>query len=295
MKARLLIAVLLLAVVLMSLAIVISNFGKTSEREGGGSNREVGPTTTRTETPQMPIQTTAYATQIYSASQQTKLPDARQYVLFDVIDIPGNVSLSAVYFEQVPSLDATYYEPFPDGTTVTHLNATYVPKPDETLYLATLAYVVRGNPQESGLNVPENLCLRRHENPPTLTNCFIIPGLVTDVLFSTITAALDFGLKILSGEQLMLHVIDENGRRYPSVEKVVVEVMNITRDGSWYLANKEYALRGLGENIIGKGSYAFILPKDARPAYLYLHISKTGLLSIFDPEKERPIALIRVR
>jgi hypothetical protein len=93
---------------------------------------------------------------------------------------------------------------------------------------------------------------------------------------------------------LELHVIDENGRRYPSVEKVVVEVMNITKDGSWYLAYKEYALRGLGENVIGKGSYAFILPKGTKPAYLYLHISKTGVLSIFDPEKERPIALIKV-
>jgi hypothetical protein len=114
------------------------------------------------------------------------------------------------------------------------------------------------------------------------------------VLFNIITSALDFSLKILSGERLELHVIDENGRRYPSVEKVVVEVMNITKDGSWYLAYKEYALRGLGENVIGKGSYAFILPKGTKPAYLYLHISKTGVLSIFDPEKERPIALIKV-
>jgi hypothetical protein len=77
------------------------------------------------------------------------------------------------------------------------------------------------------------------------------------------------------------------------VEKVVVEVMNITRDGS-YLAYKEYTLRGLGENIIGKGSYAFILPRGIKPAYLYPHITKTGVLSIFDPEKEHPIALIKV-
>jgi hypothetical protein len=295
MKARLLIAVLLLAV-LLSLAFMLSNFEKTGKpgERGAESRREVELAGTSTETMQTPIQTTTYETIIYSASQQAGLPKAKQYALFDVIDIPGNVSLSVVYFEQVHSLDATYYEPFPNGTMVTHFNATYVPKSNETLYLATLAYVVRGDPQERGLSIPEGLCLRRHENPVTLTNCFIIPGLVTDVLFSTITAMLDFGLKILSGEQLMLHVIDENGRRYPPVERVVVDVMNITRDGSWYLAYKEYALRGLGENIIGKGSYAFILPKGARPAYLYLYISKTGPLSIFDPEKERPIALIKV-
>jgi hypothetical protein len=243
------------------------------------------------ETRQTQVQTTTYETIIYSA---TTLPKTKQYALFEIIDIPGNISLSAVYFKQVPGLDAVYYEPFPDGTVVSHLNATYMPRPNETLYLATLAFVIRGDPKERGFNVPETLCLRRHENPATLANCFIIPGLLTDVLFNIITSALDFSLKILSGERLELHVIDENGGRYPSVEKVVVEVMNITRDGSWYLAYKEYALRGLGENVIGKGSYAFILPKETKPAYLYLHITKTGLLSIFNPEKERPIALIKV-
>jgi hypothetical protein len=237
------------------------------------------------------VQTTTYETIIYSA---TTLPKTKQYALFEIIDIPGNVSLSAVYFKQVPGLDAVYYEPFPDGTVVSHLNATYVPRPNETLYLATLAFVIRGDPKERGFNIPETICLRRHENPATLSNCFIIPGLLTDVLFNIITSALDFSLKILSGERLEFHVIDENGRRYPSVEKVVVEVMNITKDGSWYLAYKEYALRGLGENVIGKGSYAFILPRGIKPAYLYLHTSKTGVLSIFDPEKERPIALIKV-
>jgi hypothetical protein len=230
---------------------------------------------------------------IYSAPE--RWPEARRYALFEIIDVPGNVSLSAVYFEQVPGLDAVYYEPLPNGSVVTHLNATYVPRQNETVYLATLAYVIRGDPRERGIDVTETLCIRRHENPLTLTNCFIIPGLLTDILFGTITTALDFGLKILSGERLELNLIDENGKRYAPVERVVVGVMNITTSGgSWYLAYKEYALRGLGEHVIGKGSYAFIVPRDAKPQYLYLYVSKTGLLSVFDPEKERPVALIRV-
>jgi len=289
MNAKLLVAILVLAV-LLPLALMLSNLTETGSVGEDGSKREAGTATTFMEASQTQIQTTAYGTTIYSA---TTLPKAKQYAMFEIIDIPGNVSLSAVYFKQVPGLDAVYYEPFPDGTVVSHLNATYVPRPNETLYLATLAFVIRGDPKERGFNVPETLCLRRHENPVTLANCFIIPGLLTDVLFNIITSALDFSLKILSGERLELHLIDENGRRYPSVEKVVVEVMNITRDGS-YLAYKEYALHGLGENIIGRGSYAFILPRGIKPAYLYLHITKTGVLSIFDPEKERPIALIKV-
>ena len=81
--------------------------------------------------------------------------------------------------------------------------------------------------------MPETLCIRRHENLLTLANCFIIPGLLTDILFGTITTALDFGLKILSGEELRLDLIDEDGRRYASVDRVVVGVMNITSGGSW--------------------------------------------------------------
>jgi hypothetical protein len=41
---------------------------------------------------------------IYSAPE--RWPEARRYALFEVIDVPGNVSLSAVYFEKVPGLDA---------------------------------------------------------------------------------------------------------------------------------------------------------------------------------------------
>jgi hypothetical protein len=154
-------------------------------------------------------------------------------------------------------LNAIYYEPFPNGSVVTYFNVTYVPRRDEAIYLATLAYVIRGDPKEHGINVPETVCFRRHEHPATLTYCFLMPGLLTDLLFGTITTALDFGLKILSGERLELNLIDENGKRYAPVEWVVVEMMNITRDGSWYLASKEYVLRGLGEHVIGRGSYAF--------------------------------------
>jgi hypothetical protein len=246
-----------------------------------------------TETVEVSTQTTTRETiVIYSAPE--RWPEARRYALFEVIDVPGNVSLSVVYFERVPGLDAVYYEPLPDGSVVTHFNVTYAPRQNETVYLATLAYVIRGDPRERGIDVPETLCIRRHESPETLANCFIIPALATDLLLGTITRALDFGLKILSGEELRLDLIDENGKRYAPVERVVVGVMNITRDGSWYLAYKEYALRGLGEHVIGRGSYAFIVPRDAGPQYLYLYVSRTGLLSVFDPGKERPVALIRV-
>jgi hypothetical protein len=40
-------------------------------------------------------------------------------------------------------------------------------------------------------------------------------------------------LKVLSGEELRLDLIDEDGRRYATVERVVVGVMNITSGGSW--------------------------------------------------------------
>jgi hypothetical protein len=300
MRARFLVAVLVSAALLFSV-LALGGIYQTGEPGGRGvatplyeSRGGAEPATNmRTETVEVSTQTTTRETiVIYSAPE--RWPEARRYALFEVIDVPGNVSLSVVYFERVPGLDAVYYEPLPDGSVVTHFNVTYVPSQNETVYLATLAYVIRGDPRERGIDVPETLCIRRHENPLTLANCFIIPALATDLLLGTITGALDFGLKILSGERLELNLIDENGRRYAPVEWVVVETMNITRDGSWYLASKEYVLRGLGEHVIGRGSYAFIVPRDARPQYLYLYVSKTGLLSVFDPEKERPVALIRV-
>jgi hypothetical protein len=295
MRARSLMAVLVLAALLFSVLALggIYKTGEPREREvGSGGGAELTITTLR-ETTQGSTQTTTRETiVIYSAPE--RWPEARRYALFEVIDVPGNVSLSAVYFEQVPGLDAVYYEPLPDGSVVTHLNVTYVPRQNETVYLATLAYVIRGDPRERGIDVPETLCIRRHESPETLANCFIISGLASDLLLGTITRALDFGLKILSGEELRLDLIDEDCRRYTSVDRVVVGVMNITSGGSWYRAYREYALRGLGENVVGRGSYAYILPKDAGPQYLYLYVSKTGLLSILDSEKERPVALIRV-
>jgi hypothetical protein len=294
MKARLLVAVLVLAVLLFSV-LALSSVYQTGEPKGrgvgpGGAERTI---TMQRETTQGSTQTTTRETiAIYSAPE--RWPEARRYAIFEIIDVPGNVSLSVVYFERVSSLNAIYYEPLPNGTMVTHFNVTYVPRQNEAIYLATLAYVIRGDHKEHGINVPETVCFRRHEHPATLTYCFLMPGLLTDLLFGTITTALDFGLKILSGERLELNLIDENGKRYAPVDRVVVEVMNITRDGSWYLASKEYVLRGLGEHVIGRGSYAFIVTRDAKPQYLYLYVSKVGLLSVFDPEKERPIALIKV-
>jgi hypothetical protein len=234
MRARFLVAVLVSAALLFSVLALggIYKTGEPREREvgsGGGAELTI---TTRRETTQGSTQTTAHETiVIYSAPE--RWPEARRYALFEVIDVPGNVSLSAVYFEQVPGLDAVYYEPLPDGSVVTHLNVTYVPRQNETVYLATLAYVIRGDPRERGIDVPETLCIRRHESPETLANCFIISGLASDLLLGTITRALDFGLKILSGEELRLDLIDEDGRRYAPVERVVVGVMNITSGGSW--------------------------------------------------------------
>jgi len=96
---------------------------------------------------------------------------------------------------------------------VTHFNVTCVPRRDETLYLATLACVIPGNSKEHEINVPETLCIRQHENPLTLTYCFLMSGMLANLLLGTVTTALDFGLKILSGERLKLNLIDENGKQ----------------------------------------------------------------------------------
>jgi hypothetical protein len=94
---------------------------------------------------------------------------------------------------------------------VTHFNVTCVPRRDETLYLATLACVIPGNSKEHKINVPETPFIRRHENP--LTYCFLMSGMLASLLLGTVTTALDFGLKILSGERLELNLIDENGKQ----------------------------------------------------------------------------------
>jgi hypothetical protein len=38
-------------------------------------------------------------------------------------------------------------------------------------------------------------------------------GMLASLLLGTVTTALDFGLKILSGERLELNLIDENGKQ----------------------------------------------------------------------------------
>jgi hypothetical protein len=86
-----------------------------------------------------------------------------------------------------------------------------VPRQDETLYLATFACVIPGNSKEHKINVPETPLYPQHENP--LTYCFLMSGMFTNLLLGTVTTALDFGLKILSGERLMLNLIDENGKQ----------------------------------------------------------------------------------
>ena len=88
-----------------------------------------------------------------------------------------------------------------------------MPRRDETPYLATLACVIPGNSKEHKINVPETPFIRRHENPLTLTYCFLMSGMFTNLLLGTVTTALDFGLKILSGERLKLNLIDENGKQ----------------------------------------------------------------------------------
>jgi hypothetical protein len=147
MRARFLVAVLVSAALLFSVLALggIYQTGEPRGREvgsGGGAELTI---TTRRETTQGSTQTTARETiVIYSATERWR--EARRYALFEVIDVAGNVSLSVVYFERVPIPDAVYYEPLPNGSVVTHLNATYVPRQNETIYLATVAYIVRGDP-----------------------------------------------------------------------------------------------------------------------------------------------------
>jgi len=292
-KAKVLIAILLLAV-LLPLALIFSSFMNSRVSNLGrvetGTRREVETMTTYVETRQTETQATTYTNLVYKA---TGLPKVKQYELFEIIDIPGqNHSISVVHFEQVPNAEAVLYEYLPNGTVVTHFNVTFTPKLDETLYLATIAYVIRGEPEKRGINIPEGACMRRHDKPVTAANCFILPSwVVSDLLPSVIT----IGFKTLFGEgRLQMELIDEYGRHYRSVQTVQVDVMNVTTsDGSWRLVYKEYYLRGLGDYDIRQGSYIFILPKDAKPSYLYVYISKTGILNVFDPVD--PVALITLR
>jgi hypothetical protein len=233
--------------------------------------------------------------------QEVKLPNATQYSLFEIIDIPAkNISISVVYFGKVPSLRATYYEVFYNGTRLTYENATYLPKSNETIYLATISPVIK-NYQE--LNIPENvsnkICLRQHYDPLSATTaCILMPGITIDLLTSMVGQGIyltvDFigrlssGLSMLYSEDISIDVIDETGERFH------YRVNDIITDASMQSSYKEYWFNGFEDKVIGKGSYAFILPSNTKPKYLYIYLSKTGLFSIFEKEREKPIALVKV-
>jgi hypothetical protein len=233
--------------------------------------------------------------------QAVKLPNATQYSLFEIIDVPAkNASISVVYFGKVPNLRATYYEVFYNGTRLTYENVTYLPKPNETIYLATISPVIK-NYQE--LNIPQNIsnkiCLRQQYDPVSATTaCILMPGITIDLLTSMIGQGIyltvDFigrlssGLSMLYGEDISVDVINENGERFHS------RVNDIITDANMPYGYKEYWFNGFEDKIIGKGSYAFILPSNTKPKYLYIYLSKTGLFSIFEKEREKPIALVKV-
>jgi hypothetical protein len=233
--------------------------------------------------------------------QAVKLPNATQYSLLEIIDVPTkNISISVVYFGKVPNLRATYYEVFYNGTRLTYENVTYLPKPNETIYLATISPVIK-NYQE--LNIPENvsnkICLRQHYDPLSATTaCILMPGITIDLLTSMIGQGIyltvDFigrlssGLSMLYGEDISVDIINENGERFHS------RVNDIITDANMPYGYKEYWFNGFEDKVIGKGSYAFILPSKTKPKYLYIYLSKTGLFSIFEKEREKPIALVKV-
>jgi hypothetical protein len=233
--------------------------------------------------------------------QAVKLPNATQYSLFEIIDVPTkNISITVVYFGKVSNLRATYYEVFYNGTRLTYENVTYLPKPNETIYLATISPVIK-NYQE--LNIPENvsnkICLRQHyDHLSATTACILMPGITIDLLTSMVGQGIyltvDFigrlssGLSMLYSEDISVDVIDKTGERFHyRVNDIIVDV-------SMQYSYKEYWFNGFEDKIIGKGSYAFILPSNTKPKYLYIYLSKTGLFSIFEKEREKPIALVKV-
>jgi hypothetical protein len=283
MEVKLLIPILLLVIVL-PLVLISTNFSQSSNEKF--SEKIKAPTTTETkpsynQTIQQPI--------IYPASQQFKLPEAKQYSPFEIINISEkNTSISLVYFEKVSSLQANLNEPLPNGTSIYHPNVTYFPKQNESIYLATFAYVI-----ENITELPEGVCFRQHEHPATFSYCFIMGGFAIDML-AAIPLGIQFGLKILSSEEMRAQLIDEKNNSFDAIYHVYTDPVNVSYNGSWIIQYKDYELVGLGEKIIGKGSYAFIIPKDSKPQYVYIYIEKTGLFSIFDPEKVKPIALVKV-
>jgi hypothetical protein len=276
------------------IAIIFSLLLIFSSQKSG--NLEIGKNETEALT--TPKETTPLTQQNIQA---IKLPNATKYSLFEIIDIPSkNISISVVGFEKVPNLRATYYEVFYNGTRLTYENVTYLPKPNETIYLATISPVIK-NYQE--LNIPEDvsnkICLRQHYDPVTATvACILMPGITIDLLTSMIgqgiNIAFDFlgrlsrGLSMLYSEDISVDIIDENGERFHS------RVNDIITDASMPSGYKEYWFNGFEDKVIGRGSYAFILPSNTQPKYLYIYLSKTGLFSIFEKEREKPIALVNV-
>ena len=171
---------------------------------------------------------------------------------------------------------------------------TYYPKENESVYIATFAYVINlsNNPQ-----VPENVCFRKHDNLITATYCFIIPtALPFDLITSLGNAAvltIQIGLSIFSSEELAIDVIDENKKRYPATYHVY-EVSNISVNSHFITSYKDYWLIGFQDKIIGKGSYAFIVPKNIKPKYVYVYLGKKGFFSLFESEKEKQIGIIKI-
>ena len=281
MELKLLIPIFLLVIVL-PLVLISTIFSQSSSEKIKSSTTTIETKPSYNQTTQQPI--------IYPASQQFKLPEAKQYSPFEIINISDkNASISLVYFEKVPNLQANLYEPLPNGTSVFHPNVTYFPKQNESIYLATFAYVI-----ENITELPEGVCLRQHEHPATFTYCYVMGGFAIDMLSGFIQLGIQFGLKIFSSEEMRAQLIDEKNNSFDAIYHVYTDPVNVSYDGSWITQYKDYQLVGSGEKIIGKGSYAFIIPKDSKPQYVYIYIEKTGLFSIFDPEKVKPIALVKV-
>jgi hypothetical protein len=273
-------------VIVLPLVLISTIFSQSSSEK---FSEEIKASTTTIETKPSYNQTTQQPI-IYPASQQFKLPEAKQYPPFEIINISDkNASISLVYFEKVPNLQANLYEPLSNGTSVYHPNVTYFPKQNESIYLATFAYVI-----ENITELPEGVCLRQSEHPATFSYCYVMGGFAIDMLAASIPLGIQFGLKIFSSEEMRAQLIDEKNNSFDAIYHVYTDPVNVSYDGPWVIRYKDYELVGSGEKIIGKGSYAFIIPKDSEPKYVYIYVEKTGLLSIFDKEKVKPIALVKV-
>jgi outer membrane lipoprotein-sorting protein len=232
---------------------------------------------------------------IYEAPNTINIEGIKEYKPFEIIEInEKNASISLVDFEQVNSLQADLYETLSNNTSLFYPNVTYYPKENESVYLATFAYVIN---LSNNSQVPENVCFRKHDNPITATYCFIIPAalpidLITG-LGNAVVLTLQIGLSIFSSEELAFDIIDENKKRYPATYHAY-EISNISVNDTFITSYKDYWLIGFQDKIIGKGSYAFIVPKDIKPKYVYVYLRKKGLFSLFESGKEKQIGIIKI-